>query len=190
MLKTLTPLILAASLVSAGTATAQTTRAPAPSTAPAERGGGWGDSLGDLGGLGGDLGGLGGLLGGAMPSVGSIGAGNAAGLLGYCLKNNLLGQGGALGGAQGGGQGLGGMLGGLTGRSAAPPRTAAPATGAQSILQRLTGRRDVQTSPGYAAGQAGQVQAGNGQSLSLGNLGGQVKTKLCSLVLNRAKAFL
>ncbi|RXD05188.1 DUF2501 domain-containing protein [Sphingomonas sp. UV9] len=187
MLKTLTPLILAASLVSAGTATAQTTRTPAPSTAPADRGGGLGDSLGGLGGdLGGLGGGLGGLLGGAMPSVGSIGAGNAAGLLGYCLKNNLLGQ----GGLQGGGQGLGGMLGGLTGQSAATPRTAAPATGAQSILQRLTGRRDVQTSPGYAAGQAGKVQAGNGQSLSLGNLGGQVKTKLCSLVLNRAKAFL
>ena len=122
------------------------------------------------GGFGG-LGGLGGLLGGGLPNVGSVGAGNAAGLLGYCLKNRLLGQ--------------GGMLGGLTGG-----QTGTQASGAQSILQRLTGRKDVQTSPGFAAGQAGQVQAGNGQTLALGNLGGQVKTQLCNVVLKRAKAFL
>ncbi|MEG8052546.1 DUF2501 domain-containing protein [Sphingomonas aerolata] len=136
-------------------------------------------SLGDsLGGLGG---GLGGLLGGGASGIGSIGAGNAAGLLGYCLKNNLLGQGGALGA--------------LTGRQTAPQtRTQSPATGqaagAQSILQRLTGRQGVRTSPGFAAGRAGELQAPNGQGLSLDNLGGQVKTKMCSLVLNRAKAFL
>ncbi len=168
MFKMLTPLTLVASLAAGSPATAQTTRAPSP--APAERG----DELGGLGGLGdslGGLGGLGGLLGGAMPSIGSVGAGNAAGLLGYCLKNKLLGQ--------------GGMLGGQTSARATPQTS-----GAQSILQRLTGRRDVQTSPGFAAGQAGQVQAGNGQTLSLGNLGGQVKAQLCNVVLKRAKAFL
>ncbi len=127
----------------------------------------------------GGLGGLGGLLGGALPNVGSIGAGNAAGLLGYCLKNNLLGQGGALGALTGG-------------RNAAPRSGSAkaPATGAQSILQRLTGLQGVQTSPGYAAGQEGEVQAPNGQAFSLDDLGGQVKTRMCSIVLNRAKSFL
>ena len=158
MFKMLTPLVLVASLTSVVPANAQTTADP---TAPAARSGGFGG-----------LGGLGGLLGGGLPNVGSVGAGNAAGLLGYCLKNNLLGQGGALGGLTGG-------------------RTSAPqATGAQSILQRLTGRKDIQTSPGFAAGQAGEVQAGNGQTLALGDLGGQVKTQLCNVVLKRAKAFL
>lgn len=122
-------------------------------------------------------GGLGGLLGSAIPSVGSIGAGNAAGLLGYCLKNNLLGQGSALGA--------------LTGGQATTPQATTPAaTGAQSILQRLTGRQGVTTSPGYAAGQSGQIQTPNGQGLPLGDLGGQVKTRMCSIVLNRAKSFL
>ena len=36
-------------------------------------------------------GGAGGLLGGALPNIGSIGAGNAAGVLTYCMKNKLLG---------------------------------------------------------------------------------------------------
>ena len=144
-------LLLAASLASGATAQTQPSREP------------------QSGGL---MGSLGGLLGGGMPSVGSIGAGNAAGLLGYCLKNNLLGQGGALGG--------------LTGSQRAAPQ----ASSAQSILQRLTNRQGVQTSPGFAAGQAGEIQAPNGQGLSLDDLGGQIKTRMCSLVLNRAKAFL
>ena len=173
-------------VVAIAVATLMTTSAVAQSGAPAPAPrtssgglGSLGDSLGELG--GGLGGGLGGLLGGGASGIGSIGAGNAAGLLGYCLKNNLLGQGGALGA--------------LTGRQTAPQsRTQAPAmgqaAGAQSILQRLTGRQGVQTSPGFAAGQAGELQAPNGQGLSLDNLGGQVKTKMCSLVLNRAKAFL
>lgn len=37
------------------------------------------------------LGGAGGLLGGVLPNVASASAGNAAGVLGYCLKNKLLG---------------------------------------------------------------------------------------------------
>jgi hypothetical protein len=160
-----TAIVLAAALSLTTGAAAQTaaSQAAAPQTEQTTQGG--------FGGLGG----LGGLLGGGLPNVGSVGAGNAAGLLGYCLKNRLLGQGGM----------LGGLTGSQTGTQATPQ-----ASGAQSILQRLTGRRDVQTSPGYAAGQAGQVQAGNGQTLSLGNLGGQVKTQLCNVVLKRAKAFL
>ena len=37
------------------------------------------------------LGGLSGVGGGLIPSIGSVGAGNAAGLLGYCMKRKLLG---------------------------------------------------------------------------------------------------
>ncbi len=167
---TKTAIALVAALALATSASAQSS---APQSASTQNG------LGGLGGLG-DLGGLGGLLGGALPSVGSIGAGNAAGLLGYCLKNNLLGQGGA----------LGALAGGRNGAPRAGNPTNAPATGAQSILQRLTGRQGVRTSPGYAAGQEGEVQAPNGQAFSLDDLGGQVKTRMCSIVLNRAKAFL
>ena len=36
-------------------------------------------------------GGLGGLAGQALPSVASVGVGNAAGVLGYCVKQKLLG---------------------------------------------------------------------------------------------------
>ncbi len=108
---------------------------------------------------GGLLGQAGGLLGGAMPSIGSIGAGNAAGLLGYCVKNKLLGASGA-------------------------------STGAAGVLGRLAGKKDVTTSPGYMAGQAGQVQTPNGEALSLGSLRGQVKNQVCSLVLSRARSFL
>ncbi|MGC4250123.1 MAG: hypothetical protein QM605_01315, partial [Sphingobium sp.] len=36
-------------------------------------------------------GGLGGLLGGILPDVASVGAGNAAGVLSYCVKNKVLG---------------------------------------------------------------------------------------------------
>lgn len=57
--------IIALSLSTAGLAQ---TAAPAPSTA----------------------GGLAGLLGGAILNVASASAGNAAGVLGYCVKNNLL----------------------------------------------------------------------------------------------------
>ncbi len=159
-----TAIALVAAFALATTATAQTSTTQ---SAPTQNG------LGSLGGLGG-------LLGGALPNVGSIGAGNAAGLLGYCLKNNLLGQGGA----------LGALAGGRNAASRAGSSTNAPATGAQSILQRLTGRQGVQTSPGYAAGQEGEVQAPNGQAFSLDDLGGQVKTRMCSIVLNRAKSFL
>lgn len=100
-------------------------------------------------------GGLGALLGGGgLPSIGSASLGNAAGLLGYCLKNNLL-----------------------------------SGAGAQSVLGTLSGKPGVATSPDYAAGQAGRLTAGQ-STLPLGNLKGQLKTRLCSMVLSRAKAFM
>lgn len=60
--------------------------------------------------LAGLLGQAGGLLGGGgLPQIGSIGAGNAAGLLGYCVRNKLLG-------ATGGAQGAAGILSRLAGQ--------------------------------------------------------------------------
>jgi hypothetical protein len=100
-------------------------------------------------------GGLGGLLGGALPQVGSIGAGNAAGLLGYCVKNRLLG------GDQ--------------------------ATG---VLGKLTGNPQVTQSPGFQLGQNGQVQQPGGGVLPLDGLKGQLKARVCDLVLKRAGSFL
>ncbi len=123
-------------------------------------------------------GGLAGLLGGdntgvkaigGLPDLAGIGAGNAAGLLGYCIQNNLLG--------------------GLTGQAGSGATRAADG-GASSILQRLTGRQGVTTSPGYQAGQSGQVVAPSGQALSLDGLRGQVKNRVCGLVLKRARSFL
>lgn len=76
-------------------------------------------------GSGGSL--LGGLGGGSLPSLGSVGTGNIAGVLSYCAKNNYLGGGaasvkdkllGKLGGEQqarsdpGYQEGLSGILGG------------------------------------------------------------------------------
>lgn len=141
-------LLSALLLATPALAVAQTVPAPTPTVAPA--------TTARSGGL---LGQAGGLLGGGLPQVGTIGAGNAAGLLGYCVKNRLLGSGGG-------------------------------ASGAAGVLGRLTGQKDVQSQPGYAAGQAGQVQAPGGQALSLDGLRGQVKNQVCNLVLNRAKAFL
>ncbi|SFP46824.1 DUF2501 domain-containing protein [Sphingomonas rubra] len=120
------------------------------------------------------LGGLGGLLGGGLPNIASVGAGNAAGLLGYCLKNNLLGAAGVAPATP------------ARGTATSQPQSSA----AQSILERLTGRQGVATSPGFAAGQAGQVQTGGGQALSLDGLRGQIKTRVCSAVLSRARSFL
>lgn len=141
-------LLSALLLATPALAVAQTVPAPTPTVAPA--------TTARSGGL---LGQAGGLLGSGLPQVGTIGAGNAAGLLGYCVRNKLLG---ATGGQ----------------------------TGAAGVLGRLTGQKDVTTLPGYQAGQTGQVQAANGQTLSLDPLRGQIKTQLCNLILNRARSFL
>jgi hypothetical protein len=76
--------------------------------------------------LGGGSGGTaagGGLLGGLAPNVASVGAGNAAGILGYCLKNKFLG-----------GNGATSVLGRLTGK---PGMTSSPgyAEGQRGLLQ-------------------------------------------------------
>ncbi|WP_253716852.1 DUF2501 domain-containing protein [Sphingomonas sp. AP4-R1] len=94
-----------------------------------------------------------GLLGGMLPNVASTSAGNAAGLLSFCVKNKLLG-----------GQ------------------------DASSVIGSLTGQPGVTTSKDFAQGQAGVVQTGNGSGLSLANLKGQMKTKLCDMVLQHGKS--
>lgn len=100
-------------------------------------------------------GGLAGLLGGGgLPDIASVGAGNAAGLLGYCIRNNLVAGGGAAG-----------------------------------IIGQLTGKRGVAGSPGFEAGQRGQVQAGD-TAFSLAGMQDRVKTQLCGVVLKRARSFL
>ena len=53
--------------------------------------------LGSLGGMMGGKGGATGLMGGLAPDVSSVGAGNAAGVIGYCVKNKYLGEGSAAG---------------------------------------------------------------------------------------------
>lgn len=116
-------------------------------------------------------------LGGAIPGVGTAGIGNAAGLLGYCLKNRLLGAGTAAGIP-------------LSPATPATPAAGAGATGAAALLAKLTGRSGVTQSPGFALGQQGQVQQSGGGALSLGGLPARVKTQACNLVLQRAGSFL
>lgn len=97
--------------------------------------------------------GLGGLLSGGLPNVAGASAGNAAGLLGYCLKNNLVSGGGAA-----------------------------------SVLGTLTGKQAVTSSPEYDAGRSGTLLAG-GKSLPVGDLKGQLRNRVCGLVLKRARSF-
>ncbi|MBD8548060.1 DUF2501 domain-containing protein [Sphingomonas sp. CFBP 8760] len=128
-------------LVAAPVAAQQATVPPAATPA---RGGGLADLLGEGGLLG----------GGGLPNIASAGAGNAAGLLGYCIKNNLVAGNGAAG-----------------------------------ILGQLTGKRGVTASPGFEAGQRGQVQTGD-SAFSLAGVQDRVKTQLCGMVLKRARSFL
>lgn len=97
------------------------------------------------------LGGAAGILGAVLPQAGID---NVAGLLGYCLKNRLLGQ-----------------------------------ANAKSVLGTLTGREDVTDSEEYSDGQEGILHA-NDATFPLGDLKGKVKTKVCGLVLSRARDFL
>lgn len=135
------------------------------------------------------------VLGGALPDVGSVGVGNATGLLGYCLKNKLMRTVGVeeeSGGDSGGGLAgaVAGAVGGVTGGTTAPAPEAEDKTDvATTIFNTLRGRKGVAKSPGYLAGSKGVLQA-QGSTLPIGNLGGQVKGKLCDMVLGRAKDLL
>lgn len=112
------------------------------------------------GGLGGAAAGLlgGGGLPGLSSAIGSTGSSNAAGILSYCVQNQLLG------GAQ---QAV-----------------------ASSTASSLTQQQGVAGSNAYTQGQSGTLVTGQGQSFSLDSLKGQIKAKVCSLMLNHAKSLL
>ncbi|WP_322783286.1 DUF2501 domain-containing protein [Gluconobacter vitians] len=61
---------------------------------------------------------------------------------------------------------------------------------ATSALSSLTGKQDVTSSSDYKAGQQGQLLTGGTNPLSLSSLKGQMKQKVCSMILNRAQNLL
>lgn len=104
---------------------------------------------------------LGSLMGGALPGIGSAGVGNAAGLLGYCIKNKLTG-----------GAAAQSVLGKLTGQ----PEVKQSPGYSQGLLGNVLGGSDA----------VGTQQP----AFSLNSLKGQVKTRACDMVLKRAGSFL
>ncbi|AQS88793.1 hypothetical protein AA101099_2257 [Neoasaia chiangmaiensis NBRC 101099] len=66
----------------------------------------------------------------------------------------------------------------------------ANATTASSTLSNLTQKPGITSSSAYATGQQGLIQTGNGNTFSLADLKGQLKTKVCNMVLNKAQSFL
>lgn len=66
----------------------------------------------------------------------------------------------------------------------------AQSTAASSVLGNLTQKESVTSSSGYSAGQQGLLQTGDNQTFSLANLKGELKSKLCNMVLNKAQSFL
>lgn len=107
----------------------------------------------------------------------------------------------------GSGGGTGGALSGLLGRglpsvSSAPTGNVAGVLGycmqtnalqgsgnAGSTLNALTSRPGLTSSSGYAQGQQGLLQTGNGNSVSMAGMSGQVRSRMCSMVLSRAQSF-
>ncbi|MBO9664702.1 DUF2501 domain-containing protein [Dokdonella sp.] len=116
-----------------------------------------------------DLGALKGAVGGAdLSSLASGSAGNAAGVIEYCVKNNYLG-----------GDAAGGLKDKLLGKVGGDDASEAD-------------KAD------YADGANGMLKTGDGKSVDLGNLGGgqlggmkdKLTKKACSSVLDHAKSLL
>lgn len=134
------------------------------SAMPAMPGMGGGMGGGNGGMMGGAMGAMGsGAMGGAMglPSLSSAGAGNLAGLLGYCVQNNYLGTG-----------------------------TASPVMSALSHKAGIDPRTDSQYQAGRnglldTGGGNTFSLAGAGQGIKQ-----QMTQKICTLVLNRARSML
>lgn len=91
-----------------------------------------------------------------IPDLATQGIGNAAGVLGYCMKNKLLGS--------------------------------APDAG--SVLDQLKQKPEAESSPDLAAGEAGNIQLGNGGSFSIDKAPKQLKSKACDMVLKQSKSLL
>ena len=141
---------------------------------------GLGDSLRQASGLGGDKAaassegagsGLGGMLGagaggaGALSALGlspSATAGNAAGVISYCMKNNYLNANKA--------QQVKDQLLGKLGLG--------------------TQKQEAPKDQGYLNGLGGMITGSNGQSFSMDKLKGDLKEKACDFVLDNAKSLL
>lgn len=65
-----------------------------------------------------------------------------------------------------------------------------PGGEANTVLNTLSGKPEVTSAPGYADGQAGKLNLGDGSSFSLDGVQGQVKSQACNMVLKQAKNFL
>nr|WP_249193323.1 YjjA family protein [Gluconobacter sphaericus] len=63
-------------------------------------------------------------------------------------------------------------------------------SGATSALSSLTGKQGVTSSSDYTAGQQGQLLTGGSNAFSLSSLKGQMKQKVCNMVLSHAKNLL
>lgn len=116
------PYCLSLALLTASAAVAQIPGVPGTSS-----------GNGVLGGLGGNLGGLGGLSGlGSGLNLNSVGKGNAAGVLSYCVKNKLLRQQQNV---------AGGLLGKITGKEPAVQSTPGFLDGKNGLLQQGGGKK-------------------------------------------------
>lgn len=117
-----------------------------------------GGSAGDTSALGGALGGGGGLAAMGLATPGT--AGNAAGVITYCMKNNYLN-------ADKAGQVKDQLLGKMGVSPKQEPKD-----------------------EGYLRGVSGMVTGSDGQSFSLDKVKGDVKEKACDLVLDNAQSLL
>jgi hypothetical protein len=61
---------------------------------------------------------------------------------------------------------------------------------ASSVLNTLSGKPEVRSAPGYADGQAGKLNLGDGSTFSLNGAQSQLKSQACNMVLKQAKNFL
>ena len=116
---------------------------------------------------------------------------------------------GSAGNAMSGMSGMSGMTGGTGIMGSMLPNVSSASTGnvagvlsycvqnnylsgssATSALSSLTGKQGVTSTSDYAAGQQGQLLTGGSDPLSLSSLKGQLKQKLCSMILSRAQNLL
>lgn len=105
-------------------------------------------------------------LGGGLPSSMSPGtAGNAAGVLQFCMKNNYLGGGDA--------QGVKDQL-------------------MDKVSGGSANKAKAESDPGYLAGVQGMLNGSDGKSVDLsgGGLKEEITRKACDQVLKQAKSFL
>lgn len=116
--------------------------------------------------LGGLLGsGSGGAAGGLLSSLGvpaSGSAGNAAGVITYCLKNNYLN----------------------------PNKAEQVKAQLLGKLGMGTQQQQAPKDPGYLQGLGGMITGSNGQTFSMDKLQGDLKEKACAFVLDNAQSLL